>query len=385
MVNIDDYNEVKDCIYKEEQYSARDNGAIMRHPREGMRKRKLDDVWSFGKPNDATGYMDFCGERVHRIVATAFHGQAPSEQHVVDHIDTNRRNNRPENLRWLTRLENILSNEITRKKVELICGSIEAFLENPSLLYGYESVDKNFFWMKNATKEEAKNCLANWSHWAETDSPTPNSKREGSRVGNWIFQSPVNSTPANFTKNENFELVNYSSEDKLDTEPSTDLDQTIDTNEWLEKTFGKEQDVEDNVEDDDWYDSLTPTAKQSWHTSTEFPCCPSQVTENGLELYKERLKEGEMFSKGIRDESYSYYVIAREINVKENKLVVLSRNRQEEHYFGTYSLTSVIIEKGYYVHKAYNRYSTKEKATHFYRVLLGEEELTEEDEIMLDT
>ena len=120
MMSIDDYNEVKECIYKEETYSARDNGAVLRHQRKGVRKRKLDEVWSFGTPNIATGYMDFCGERVHRIVATAFLGPAPSEQHVVDHIDTNRQNNRPENLRWLTKLENILNNEITRKKVELM-------------------------------------------------------------------------------------------------------------------------------------------------------------------------------------------------------------------------------------------------------------------------
>ena len=145
MIDIDEYNEVRECTYKDERYSARDNGAVMRHQRDGMQKRKLDEVWSFGTPNVVTGYMDFCGERVHRIVATAFHGPAPSEQHVVDHIDTNRHNNRPDNLRWLTKLENILNNEITRKKVELICGSIEAFLENPWLLYGHEKEDQNFF------------------------------------------------------------------------------------------------------------------------------------------------------------------------------------------------------------------------------------------------
>ena len=44
-ISVDDYNEVKDCIYKDEHYSARDNGAVMRHPRKGMRKRKLDDVY----------------------------------------------------------------------------------------------------------------------------------------------------------------------------------------------------------------------------------------------------------------------------------------------------------------------------------------------------
>ena len=86
MVSIDDYNEVKDCIYKDEHYSVRDNGAVMRHQREGMPKRKLDDLWTFGNSNKYTGYMDFANERVHRIVATAFHGEAPSERHVVDHI-----------------------------------------------------------------------------------------------------------------------------------------------------------------------------------------------------------------------------------------------------------------------------------------------------------
>ncbi len=134
MVSIDDYKEVKDCIYKEEHYSVRDNGAVMRHPREGKRIRKDDNVWTFGKPNDITGYMEIAGQRVHRIVAFAFHGNPPTDQHVVDHIDTNRRNNRPGNLRWLTRLENALNNPITRARIENLCGSIEVFLADPSIL-----------------------------------------------------------------------------------------------------------------------------------------------------------------------------------------------------------------------------------------------------------
>jgi len=48
MLDVDDYIAVKDCVYKDEHYSARDNGAIIRHQRAGMRKRKFDDVWSFG-------------------------------------------------------------------------------------------------------------------------------------------------------------------------------------------------------------------------------------------------------------------------------------------------------------------------------------------------
>jgi hypothetical protein len=70
---------------------------------------------------------------VHQIVASAFHGPRPSKDHVVDHIDTNRQNNRPDNLRWVTRLENILLNPITCARIVLAYGSLEAFFENPKL------------------------------------------------------------------------------------------------------------------------------------------------------------------------------------------------------------------------------------------------------------
>jgi len=72
--------------------------------------------------------------RIHRIVATAFHGEPPNPQYVIDHIDTNRRNNRAENLRWVTRLENVLLNPVTRNKIEFLCGSIEAFEWQPQNL-----------------------------------------------------------------------------------------------------------------------------------------------------------------------------------------------------------------------------------------------------------
>jgi hypothetical protein len=44
MINIDDYCETRECDYKEEHYSVRDNGSIMRHSREGKRIRKDDNV-----------------------------------------------------------------------------------------------------------------------------------------------------------------------------------------------------------------------------------------------------------------------------------------------------------------------------------------------------
>lgn len=38
-----------DCIYKNEHYSVRDNGAVLRHERKGKSVRKLDNQWTFGK------------------------------------------------------------------------------------------------------------------------------------------------------------------------------------------------------------------------------------------------------------------------------------------------------------------------------------------------
>ena len=96
MSDVNDFKQEIECIYKDEKYSVRDNGAVFRYPRDGKRPRKYDNFWTFGKPNDKHGYMEIASVRVHIIVATAFHGPKPTKEHVVDHIDTNRRNNRPD-------------------------------------------------------------------------------------------------------------------------------------------------------------------------------------------------------------------------------------------------------------------------------------------------
>lgn len=179
---IDDFEKEIECTYKGEIYSVRDNGAVMRHSRAGKKPRQTDNIWTFGKYNVKTGYAEIAGERVHRIVATAFHGTAPTPQHVVDHIDTNRRNNRPENLRWITKLENILLNPITAKKIELICGSIEEFLKDPSKLR-QNYVDQDFEWMRAVSKEEAAISLDRMLSWAESDKPS-----SGGSLGEWIFK-----------------------------------------------------------------------------------------------------------------------------------------------------------------------------------------------------
>jgi hypothetical protein len=182
LVDSNDFTRKCECTYKGECYSVRDNGAVLRHQRTGKRVRPNDNKWTFGIENSLNPYLHISNVRIHRIVATAFHGEPPDPQYVVDHIDTNCKNNRPENLRWLTRLENVLLNPVSRKKIEFICGSIEAFLENPSILNAYRDM-KDIAWMRTVTPEEAKNCKERMSLWAESDI-----KPSGSSFGEWVYK-----------------------------------------------------------------------------------------------------------------------------------------------------------------------------------------------------
>lgn len=190
MVDLEDFRQENECIYKDERYSVRDNGAVLRHPLDGKRPRPTDNNWTFGKLNIKTGYLEIASVRVHRIVTTAFHGEQPTIEHVVDHIDTNKQNNRPTNLRWVTRLENILLNPITARRIELICGSVEAFLADPSK-FRKKFPDPNYGWMCSVSAEEAKVSLKRMQSWAKSDKPL-----QGGSLGEWIFSREIVENPS---------------------------------------------------------------------------------------------------------------------------------------------------------------------------------------------
>lgn len=236
---ISDFKKELDYIYKNEKYSVRDNGAVLRHPREGKKLRVYDNVWTFGELNKKNGYLQISSERIHRIVAMAFHGEPPTAQHIVDHIDTNRQNNRPNNLRWVSKLENALNNPITRKKIILLCGSIEAFLEKPSILREL-ATEPNFKWMRTVHSQEAEACRSRLTEWAENDEIP----KDGT-LGEWIFES----------RNDQQNC----------------------------KTEGAIQ--------------------RNWNTPSEFPCCPSINEKTPLKEYSERLINGIVFSRNQYGES----------------------------------------------------------------------------------
>ncbi|WP_228378587.1 HNH endonuclease signature motif containing protein [Treponema endosymbiont of Eucomonympha sp.] len=259
----------------------------MRRPRENKRTRQLDNQWTFGKPNDRTGYMEIASVRVHRIVATAFHGEPPTAEHVVDHIDTNRQNNRPENLRWLTRLENILLNPVTAKRVIFVCGSIEAFLADPSKLRGSNS-EPNFKWMRAVTPQEAQDSLKRMQAWAKSDKPS-----SGGSLGEWVYKR-------NDSQNQPHLVT-----------------------------------------------ALTPRAAQrNWRVLSEFPCCPQDAGEEPVAAYAEKLKSGNIF---CHNNTYRSAVLKCALSHDRRKLWVLSESYDKEAV-KPWALAEVTYENGLYVH-----------------------------------
>jgi len=207
---INDFTRELKCVYKGETYSVRDNGAVLRHPKNKVKPRITDNKWTFGNPCKRTGYMEISSERVHRIVAFAFLGEPPTSQYVVDHIDTNRRNNRPENLRWITKLENALQNPTTLKKIILVCGSVEEFLKDPSKLRD-GSVERNYEWMRTVSKEEAAESLTRMQEWAESDKvPTGTGS-----LGEWIYgRSGAGEVAATVSQEPTFDFSSLTGDDR---------------------------------------------------------------------------------------------------------------------------------------------------------------------------
>lgn len=304
--SLDDFHREMTCIYDEERYSVRDNGAVLRHSPTGKCTRRYDDQWTFGRPHSQNGYMYIGSVRIHRIVATAFHGEPPTPEYIVDHIDTNRRNNRPKNLRWLTRLENALLNPITAKRIELVCGSIEAFLKDPSKLRNCR-LNRNFDWMRKVTPQEAQACLERMHVWAKSDMPPSSS---GS-LGEWVFKPHFTpkSSPGMSMK-------------------ATGL--------IMSKTPG--------------------TAQRKWHTPAEFPCCPQRAEEQPIEAYATKLAAGAIF---CRNNFFSSIVLEAAVASDGLSVCVLCE-RPENNVVKRFSLARVTLEEGLYVHTSLGTFFTLE-------------------------
>jgi len=305
-VDVNDYKQEKECVYKGEHYSVRDNGSVLRHPKDTKRPRPIDNQWTFGKPNEKTGYMEIAAVRIHRIVATAFHGEPPTKQHVVDHIDTNKRNNRHENLRWVTKLENVLLNPITAKRIAIVCGSVEAFLADPSK-FRDKFPEPNYEWMCTVNKEEAQLSLKRLNSWAESDKLP-----SGGTLGDWIIER-------NSLQNTQQKII---------------------------------------PEIDKFVVSITPNAvQQNWRIPSEFPCCPQECTEASIKTYADNLKVGSVF---CRNDVYSSLVLKSAILEDKQTIFVISESTEGEDAIKPWALAKITFENGKFVHTSMGSFFSEE-------------------------
>jgi hypothetical protein len=320
---LNDFNEVRECDFKGNHYSVRDNGAVYRHARLNKKIRKYDNIWTFGKQNNANGYMYLSDVRVHHLVATAYFGEHNTKVYVVDHKDSNRRNNRVENLHWLTRLENVLKNPATLKKIILCCGSIEAFLENPALIRRFANQNPDYSWMRNVSKEEAKCTLDNMNEWAST----PNEKPKGGKIEEWIYKPQgVNPNMGATTEDLPSKRSRMTNQPML-TYPNPAPKETIS--------------VYTNA------NSPSCAVQKDWRTPTDFPLCPLEVSDSGLlDYYKNLSKEGVLTSNVYG----STKIIDYAINEEKTYIWVLCR-RTEKNPIKPWSLAGIYVDNGKFVHE----------------------------------
>lgn len=354
MKTIDDkqFAEQLECTYKGRTYYVRDNGEVYRVSNHGNTISRWDEKWTFGRVDISTGYLLIGGERVHRIVCTAFHGEPVGVRNIVDHIDTNRQNNRPENLRWVSKLENTLNNPITRAKIELRCGSVEAFLENPSLLYGHESEDPNFKWMKTVTKEEAQKSLKRWQEWASK--PLAERMPQGKGVGEWIYaddSSDVAFKPSSRPR--------YSGPYKTWEEHKAAIEESNMI--WQEQQYGLK-------------DSLTPGAKQlDWKTPTEFLLCPGENDDRTLQAYLSNLVRGKTFTRTKYGDGGA--VLDCGYNEKDDALYVLTHRSEVEGMavIKPWALCKITFQDGNFIHENQGSFFQEDGGQKYFTLAMGRE------------
>ncbi len=314
---LDSYTLNLECNYKGERYSVRDNGAVFRHPPNGKRLRPTDNKWTFGKLNVKTGYLEIASVSVHRIVATAFHNEPPTKEYVVDHVDTNKQNNRPDNLRWVTRLENILLNPITERRLEIICGSVEAFLADPSK-FRDKFPYPNYEWMCTVSVQEAEASKERLLAWAKSYKPL-----QGGSLGEWIYN-----------RRESNQFSDY---------------------------------VEEVLE---FISSLTPNAVQiarNWKTPSEFPCCPKENTKNPIVAYTANLNMGDVFARNQYTRSIiEYFAISKD----ENTLWIMSKSG-DENPVKPYSLAEITYQNKVFVHNSLGTFFEKRGAEKQFTLVQG--------------
>lgn len=309
--NTDDFTQEKTCTYKDELYSVRDNGAVMRHKKEIGRARRIDGCWTFGNL-DEKKFLRIGGEKINRIVATAFHGAPPNEQYVVFHKNYNSQDNRASNLCWVTKFELKIFQRNIQSQLRLLTGrKIEEILSDISILQTVDAPNLN--WMKTVTQAEANECL---QKYIDLKFATPQEKE----ALDWNSES---------TK-EKIKMLNP-----------------------------------------DFHKSLTPNAVVRGNMiPSYFPCCPQEKSENPLRSYYENLQPGNVYYMNSR---YKTLILETAFCEESQQIIVKCESGDGEQAIKPWSVGIITYENGLYVHSLYETCFAKESADKYFTILQGKE------------
>ncbi len=311
--DIDNFKKETTCIYKDEQYSVRDNGAVLRHSRETGRKRKDDDIWTFGTSVDDKGFYSFGNAKVQQIVATAFLGNPPNSQYVVFHKNYNKQDNKIENLAWVTKFEYHILQPQVQSQLRIVTGEnkIEKILSNFEQYKAF--LPQNLSWMRSVSQEDADKCLQKYIDLKF-------STKEEKKLLNW-----------NSIENRN-RIKEISSELRP---------------------------------------SLTPYAVVKGNMiPSYFLCCPKTITENPLQAYFENLKTGNTY---YLNKHYSTIVLEAAFYVEKQKIIVKCESGDGEKAIKPWSVSTITFENGVYLHTLYKTCFEKKSADKYFIILQDKE------------
>lgn len=329
---LNTYTEERECDYRDRHYCVRDNGSVLRIPKDPGKPRKGDNEWTFGTFNKNNGYLFIGTHQIHRIIATAFHGKPESETDIVDHIDTDRENNRPENLRWTTKLQNAL-NPATKKKLELMTGMpIEEILKDMTILKQY-NLPREYQWLGAVSKEESQRTLLNMKAWAAKPYMRP---EKPYRPDTGVLR-PVSARNISPLRPSPYEMNH---------------------------ALGTHESVDDGIPDGCIRSLTTSALVRGWKAPYEFPFCPLHVED--LKSYFDAIVIGKEIAIG---KGYSFFAIEKAMS-RDGKAICLKT--LSESGPKPYGVMKITLEDCWYVHEG-RGYFHEDGQEKYFSLAKGEE------------
>jgi hypothetical protein len=181
------------------------------------------------------------------------------------------------------------------KNIVFRCGSIEAFLEAPSILRNHINEDPNFEWMRAVTPEEAQISWERLNYWAKKEND--NTSLKGGSLSEWVYKD----SHGYLSFQEDSELVI----------------------------------------------AETPNAVQKdWRTTSVFPFCPQEGTDIPIHTYAENLKIGGIFSRN----KYSYTIIYDFALSKDGMSLLVMCKASEDNAVKPWLLAQITYENSFFSH-----------------------------------